>query len=276
MSLFCRGRQVEWRRRRGWGTSVDKCEENKEARYEGKQHREKKRETQGEEKSQPWTKTSTPTPAALAANSLRERTAAGLLGEMWDGQGECCSANPQGEGGRGFNGTHAIFIHPPLLPSCSSNDITAEHWGTAGLAARMHDHKHSPYYTACIVGCWQVSESKMIEATGLCCHCKSVFLVTACPLVSYDKNTIVCKASRGHSMDIKWSQAIHIQLEKKKAFSNIEDSSPVLQRTGFYQGVMDETGNDARKWGSERDANVDLVFLVTCKLFWLSQPFVFA
>lgn len=57
--------------------------------------------------------TSTPTPAAPAASSLRERTAAGLLGELWDGQGECYSTNPRGEGARGFNGIHAIFIHPP-------------------------------------------------------------------------------------------------------------------------------------------------------------------
>lgn len=44
-----------------------------------------------------------------------EGTAAGLLGELLDGQGECCFANPQGREG-GFNGINAIFIHPPFHP----------------------------------------------------------------------------------------------------------------------------------------------------------------
>lgn len=67
-----------------------------------------------------WTKTSTPTPAALAASSLREGTAAGLLGEMWDGQGECRSANPQGEGGEMERFQWGPFhFHPPPPPPLS-------------------------------------------------------------------------------------------------------------------------------------------------------------
>lgn len=132
-------------------------------------HYERKRGTQ-RGKIAAWTKTSTPTPAALAASSLRGRTAAGLLGEMWDGQGECCSTNPQGEGGEveRFQWDPCHFHSPS--PPAYSDVMTAEYRGTAGLTAQMHDHKYCTALNALRAWCWQVSESNMIVATGLCCH----------------------------------------------------------------------------------------------------------
>lgn len=90
-----------------------------------------------------WTKTqsrTSPTPAGLAANLLRERAAAaGLLGELWDGQRECCSTNPQREGEASMGSMPFSFT----LPS-SSNNITAEYWRTAGMTAQMHEYKYRP------------------------------------------------------------------------------------------------------------------------------------
>lgn len=57
-------------------------------------------------------------PATLGASPLRRRTAAGILGKLSDGQGECCFTNPRG-GGRENNGIQAIFIQPPSSLSFS-------------------------------------------------------------------------------------------------------------------------------------------------------------
>lgn len=118
---------------------------------------------------------------------------------------------------------------------------------------------------------------------GPCCHCWHVDVMTTCPFVCGDEkqhhiNSFLVDKDYIAGPGSLYSALIKIVAEDvERAVSHIGATQLLSVSVNVLPGCdpLNWERSEKRR-GRERDANVHLVFLVTCKLVWPSQPFAFA